>query len=126
MNASADNLQPQRLKQSRGDPLPGEPSGRIARCIELRQSAHQPDIAVPRANRHAIAIGEEIEAGGPQLGQPGIGRGQRQHVDGEGTIRAAELDLGRESLRPSRRSAVRELREIGRRILERRAPPCRG
>ena len=67
-----------------------------------------PDVAVPGADRGAPAVGEEVEARGPHLAEPGIVVGERQDIDGERPVVAADDRLRLEDLRPSLRAAVSE------------------
>ena len=59
-------LQPERLEQPGGDPLPGQPGFRVV------EPADQPHVAVPGADGHPLAVGEEVEPGQPQLGVPRV------------------------------------------------------
>ena len=72
-----NDLQSERLEETRRDALPGQPLGRGVDAL------NQPDVAVPGTNGGAAAIGIEVEAGQPHLAVPGIVRRMRQHVDRE-------------------------------------------
>ena len=97
-----DDLQPQRLEQPRGDPPPGQPARRVVEPVD------DPDVAVPGADRGAPAVGEEVEARGPHLAEPGIAVGERQDIDGERPVVAADDRLRLEDLGPSPRAAAGE------------------
>ena len=67
-----------RLKQPCGDPLPFE-LGRTGGTVD------QPHIPIPGTRRH-LSIREEVKTRKPQLGEPRIGVGRRENIDGEWTI----------------------------------------
>ena len=93
MDFSADDLQAERLKQSRSDPLPMQ--RRLARF-----ALHDPHIAIPRADGDAT-VGEEIEAGESQLRQPRVRIGRSQHIDGQRLGVVADRGLRFKLLRPT-------------------------
>ena len=76
------------------------------------EAGDEPDVAVPRADRQAIAVRVEVKSGEPDLGQPGIARWPGKDVDGVRAVTLAEADDGGESLGPAGFAASGEGREI--------------
>src|SRR5579883_219811 len=65
-HCAVTELQPKRLEQPRGNPLPCETRFRFV------EPAHEPDVAVPRTDRHPFAVRVEVEPREPELCVPGI------------------------------------------------------
>ena len=102
VDPAVEHLQPQRLKEPRRHP----PPGLLAR--QVVDAADHPDVAVPGADRQALAAGQEVEAGESELTQPGVHHGQREGVNGERPVRLADGGPGLERLGPPRGTAPRQ------------------
>ena len=104
MQPAADDLDTQRLVQTRGETLP-------AHLTQFGvETADEPDLARHRTNRRG-AIGQEVEPGKEHQRAIGIGEGHRDRVRGERFTlpdRTLRLDPGR----PLRRPALGQVREL--------------
>ena len=109
------HLQPERLEQPRGDPLPRQPAFGVV------DAADRPHVAVPGADGHPLAVREEVEPGGPQQGVPRVAVGGAERVGGERAVGLAEGGGRLQHLRPPLRPALGERLErlrCGRRLGE--------
>jgi hypothetical protein len=95
---SLDKLDTQWLKQTRGDPLPGQLRfGALlisGGCFQLQQPADQPHVAVPSGNDGAIAVRVKIQPGKPHLREPRILYRVCQHIDRKRPFILAENRFG--------------------------------
>ena len=94
VDRAVDDPDPQRLKQPRGDPPPGERVGRGS------ETAAGPDVAIPGAE-HGDVGGKEVEAAEPQLRLPRIGGRGGERVDGESRAIVPLGDRGVERVGPA-------------------------
>ncbi len=103
-----DDLDAQRLKQTRGDSTPGELRFLFAAASgfggpQLCQPADQPHIAVPCADECRIAVAMKIDARKSHLCEPRIVDWVGEHIDGEWPAVITVHHLGGQSLRPALR-----------------------
>ena len=103
---SVDDFQSQRLKQPTGNASPGKPLAHII------GSPDPPDITIPRAGQDLIRPRHVIKTSQSDPGQPWIGSGPRQHVDGKRSLPLANNRLGLENLVPAWRASLGQGQQV--------------
>ena len=103
---AVDNLDPQRLKESTGNSLPGQLAGR------RQQTPHQKDTSIPRTHGRGVAPFQKIQASQSQPAVPRILFGTHQVVHRQRTLVITANHLRRQYLWPAFRSAMHERLQV--------------